>query len=178
MPFASSRNESSGGLIPGRWQAGKILVVDDQSANRDLLREFLEGCGWEVREAVDGRAGLDAALEWMPDVVLLDMQMPRMNGLELTRALREQMPPRLGVVAITAGVFAEPAKSMVWAPFATGFALAQNRMSCGLAIRLGPGDAWRARDSPGGAPPGMLARQVVVKQGDRKCFLKKVVLNR
>ncbi|MEN9353611.1 MAG: hypothetical protein RL318_936 [Fibrobacterota bacterium] len=110
---ALARTESSGAVISGKWQGGRLLVVDDQSTNRDLLREFLEGCGWEVREAVDGLAGLEVAQEWLPDVVLLDMQMPRMNGLELTRALRAKLPPSLGIVAITAGVFSEDREALM-----------------------------------------------------------------
>ena len=66
----------------------KILIVDDESQIRRVLRHILGAHQYVVRTAEDGDAALDAAREWMPDLVLTDLQMPGMDGLELCRRLR------------------------------------------------------------------------------------------
>ena len=81
----------------------KILVAEDNSSNRELLRELLESWGYEVIEAVDGEAALKAASEGSPDAVLLDIQMPLLDGYEVLRRLRQD--PKLAhlrVMALTA----------------------------------------------------------------------------
>ncbi|MGB3201292.1 MAG: ATP-binding protein, partial [Nodosilinea sp.] len=82
-----------------------ILVVDDQDDNRSVLVNFLEPLGFTVLEAAHGQAGLDLALAHRPDGVLVDWAMPRMDGLEMTRQLR-QIPglETVPVVAISANV--------------------------------------------------------------------------
>ena len=66
-----------------------ILVVDDEPTVRDLLRDFLEMQDYEVWEAVHGQGGLDAIAEAKPDLVIMGVMMPGMDGLELLRAIRE-----------------------------------------------------------------------------------------
>jgi len=68
--------------------ANKILVVDDNASNRLLLRDILAYYGYEVIEAVNGREGIETALEQKPAIVLMDIQMPVMNGFEAARLLR------------------------------------------------------------------------------------------
>jgi two-component system alkaline phosphatase synthesis response regulator PhoP len=58
----------------------KALVVDDESDARDFVRAILEGDGWEVAEAADGDAGLQAARAAPPDLIILDVQMPKKDG--------------------------------------------------------------------------------------------------
>jgi len=67
---------------------GRVLVVDDQDANRLLMRELLESQGHEVVEAVDGTEALQRVGEIAPDVVLLDIGMPGMDGFEVCRRLK------------------------------------------------------------------------------------------
>lgn len=67
-----------------------ILAVDDEPANRALLRKLLARHGYEVTEAWDGPGALAAALEQRPDVLLLDVMMPGFDGLEVCRRLRTQ----------------------------------------------------------------------------------------
>ena len=81
----------------------KILVAEDNLPNRELIREILEGCGYEVIEAADGRQALDKLEESLPDLVLLDIQMPVLDGYAVVRKLRQT--PRfagLKVLALTA----------------------------------------------------------------------------
>jgi two-component system, cell cycle response regulator DivK len=81
----------------------KILVAEDNLPNRELIREILEACGYEVIEAGDGQQALDKLEENLPDLVLLDIQMPVLDGYAVVRKLRQT--PRLAnlkVLALTA----------------------------------------------------------------------------
>jgi len=69
---------------------GNILVVDDTPANLKLLSEMLESCGYEVRPAPDGPLALRAAASEPPDLILLDISMPEMDGYEVCTRLKEQ----------------------------------------------------------------------------------------
>ena len=78
---------------------GRILVVDDQSANIRVVSALLERHGYQVSSASNGADALVVAAEARPDLILLDMMMPGMDGFELLAALR-QMPELLGVPSI------------------------------------------------------------------------------
>jgi PAS domain S-box-containing protein len=69
----------------------RILVVDDNKAAADMLGRVVEMLGNEVRTAYGGLQGVEAAAEFRPDMVLMDLGMPAMNGYEATRSIREQM---------------------------------------------------------------------------------------
>jgi len=69
------------------------LVVDDSRVVRKVARRMLESCGFTVTEAEDGSKALDACRAGMPDCVLLDWNMPVMNGLEFLKALRAEFGP-------------------------------------------------------------------------------------
>lgn len=80
----------------------KILVIEDNEQNRILMRQILKYHGYEVLEAEDGAAGLKMAGEHMPDLVLLDLQMPVMGGFAVIREMRKT--PELSdlkVIAVT-----------------------------------------------------------------------------
>lgn len=66
----------------------KILLADDDAANRDILRTRLERAGYAVVEAADGEACLAAAAAAAPDLVLLDVMMPRLDGWQVCRRLK------------------------------------------------------------------------------------------
>ena len=68
----------------------RILVVDDNRDAAQALRLLLEGDGHEVRVASDGPGGLALAKEYRPDVALLDIGLPNMNGYELAQRMREE----------------------------------------------------------------------------------------
>ena len=78
------------------------LVVDDSKVIRKVARHILETLDFEVREAGDGREALDSCLAQVPDVILLDWNMPVMSGMDFLRALRDSdVPKRPKVVFCT-----------------------------------------------------------------------------
>ena len=84
----------------------KVLVVDDKWTNRSVLVNLLESLGFEVAEAMDGLEGPAKARELKPDVILMDLVMPVLDGFETTRRIR--FSPELEgviVIAISASVF-------------------------------------------------------------------------
>lgn len=81
---------------------GKILVIEDNEQNLYLIRYILEDCGHEVFAALDGREGIALAASLRPDLILLDIQLPIMDGYAVARHLREN--PDLAdtpIVAVT-----------------------------------------------------------------------------
>lgn len=66
----------------------KILLVDDDIKNATLLRRFIEAEGYQVEYAANGRTGLDLYREFRPDLILLDVNMPEMNGFEMASIIR------------------------------------------------------------------------------------------
>src|SRR5688572_20110939 len=69
--------------------AGSVLIVDDEEHNRTLLRDPLEARGYKVEEAENGLLALQKIAANPPDVVLLDVMMPKMDGFEVCRHLRK-----------------------------------------------------------------------------------------
>jgi CheY-like chemotaxis protein len=81
----------------------RVLVVDDKAGSRELIRTVLESGGYEVREAEDGRAAINLAKQISPDLILLDLQMPSLNGFEALQELRADPGcERIPVIALTA----------------------------------------------------------------------------
>lgn len=83
----------------------KILYIEDNPENRLLVRRILEAEGYAVTEAVDGPSGLEAARTSTPDLILLDINLPEIDGYELVGQLRRL--PGIGsipIVALTANV--------------------------------------------------------------------------
>jgi DNA-binding response OmpR family regulator len=80
-----------------------ILVADDEEDLRELVSYRLSRSGYEVVEAVDGQEALELATERTPDLMVLDVMMPRLDGYELTRRVREQDSLRsVPVILLTA----------------------------------------------------------------------------
>ena len=81
----------------------KILVADDDSRSRELTREILQAQGYQVAEACDGRQALEALAEALPDLVLLDIQLPFVDGFAVLRQLRQHPGgAAVPVIALTA----------------------------------------------------------------------------
>ena len=87
----------------GGHQPCQVLVVEDEPSIRQMVRRVLEKEGWTVREAENGRAGLQAVAESKPAVILLDLMMPVMNGFDFVRELRKNKDwQEIPVVILTA----------------------------------------------------------------------------
>jgi|HubBroStandDraft_6_1064221.scaffolds.fasta_scaffold1487632_1 CheY-like chemotaxis protein len=81
----------------------KILIAEDNPVNRELLRELLELRGYEVAEACDGQEALTLIAQAQPDLLILDLSMPVLDGFGVIRRLRaEPATARLRVLAATA----------------------------------------------------------------------------
>ena len=91
-----------------------ILVVDDEPAITRLLRMVLEGDGHEVVVAPDGQAALDRVAERRPDLVVLDVDMPGVGGLEVCRRLKGDLTTRLLPVLVLTGTGAADARVRAW----------------------------------------------------------------
>ena len=76
----------------------RILVVEDQEDNRRIIRDLLESVGYDLIEAVDGEAGVRLAQSERPDLILMDIQLPVLDGYEATRRIRAD--PELAAIPI------------------------------------------------------------------------------
>ena len=85
----------------------KILLVEDNEMNRDMLSRRLERKGYEVVIAVDGQAGVDMASSAGPDLILMDLSLPVMDGWEATRSIKaDAATQNIPVIALTAHAMA------------------------------------------------------------------------
>ena len=86
--------------------AGTILVVDDEPVNVELLRRLMTKQGYEVVTASDGEMALAAVIRERPDIILLDVEMPKLDGLEVCRRLKRDSSTRLIPVVMITGLTA------------------------------------------------------------------------
>ena len=85
----------------------KILLVEDNEMNRDMLTRRLERKGFEVAIAVDGKAGVDMASSASPDIILMDLSLPVIDGWEATRQIKaDPATQSIPVIALTAHAMA------------------------------------------------------------------------
>jgi CheY-like chemotaxis protein len=85
----------------------KILLVEDNEMNRDMLTRRLERKGFEVVIAIDGQAGVDMASSSNPDIILMDLSLPVMDGWEATRWIKaDPATQSIPVIALTAHAMA------------------------------------------------------------------------
>src|SRR5580693_9660450 len=79
----------------------KVLIVEDEVHARSGLTELIESWGYRAESAADGAEGLERAVQWGPSIVVTDLKMPRMDGMELLSRLAD-LPQRIAVVMLTA----------------------------------------------------------------------------
>ena len=80
----------------------RILVIEDQEDNRRIVRDLLTSVGYEVLEAVSGEEGLERAERERPDLILMDIQLPGLDGYEATRRLKASPELReIPIIAVT-----------------------------------------------------------------------------
>ena len=95
-----------------------ILIVEDNEKNMKLVRDILQAKGYQTVEAITGEEGVKLALERKPDLVLMDIQLPDINGIEALRQLRaDSSTAAIPVVAITASVMQQDKQEVM----ASGF---------------------------------------------------------
>lgn len=81
-------------------ERSRILVVDDETQISRVLKTTLSSQGYEVKTAADGETGFDCVFDWKPDLVVTDLSMPGMSGIELCRAIRERSPIPIIVLSV------------------------------------------------------------------------------
>ncbi len=92
----------SGSLKRQRHVRGSVLVVDDEPTIAEVVARYLQRAGYEVRTAADGLGALDMANDTRPDLVVLDLMLPGLNGLEVMRRLRDLDRDRIAIILLTA----------------------------------------------------------------------------
>jgi two-component system cell cycle response regulator DivK len=95
-----------------------ILIVEDNERNLKLVRDVLQVKGYETLEAVTGEDGVKLAVEKKPDLVLMDIQLPGINGIEALGQLRANpVTEKIPVIAVTASVMQQDRKMITAAGF-------------------------------------------------------------
>ena len=123
----------------------KILIVEDEPRNRRLLEMTLKAKGYTLLEATDGGEALDIAVRERPDLILMNIQLPKVNGLAVTKKLREL--PEFGRIPIIA---------------ITGYAMKGDKER---AIKAGC-DAYLSKPINTHELPGMIAAMLLQRQRD------------
>jgi DNA-binding response OmpR family regulator len=131
----------------GKTDAGTVLVVDDDPEMLDLLSLVLQVEGYTVRTALDGEQALLAVGEAMPELILLDMKMPVMNGWEFARVFRERHDRAAPIVVVTAAHNARRTSEEIGADDYLGKPFDVAVLKAKVARRM-PGGAGAPRPDP------------------------------
>jgi DNA-binding response OmpR family regulator len=122
---------------------GRVLVVDDEPEVAALLREALVECGYLVKIAVTGAEALGLMPVFQPEVVLLDIAMPGLSGVEVLEQLRQRFP-RVPVIMVTANTDEAAARRTLkrgafdYLPKPVDLAVLERTVGAALAARSGP----------------------------------------
>jgi CheY-like chemotaxis protein len=96
-------SRTAAATVNGRPDTATILVAEDHLDSRDAMRAILEAFGYRVLEAVNGREAVELALSNRPDLILMDIMMPELDGFEATRELRRHdTTSATPIIAVTA----------------------------------------------------------------------------
>jgi two-component system, cell cycle response regulator DivK len=80
----------------------RVLVIEDTEDNRQIVRDLLTSAGYEIIEAADGESGVAMAASTRPDIILMDIQLPVMDGYEATRRIKaDPVTAQIPIIAIT-----------------------------------------------------------------------------
>ena len=108
-------------MPPSDTPVSHVLVTDDDPSVSTLLRHLLQAEGYRVSVAPDGRAALEAVAADPPDLIVLDIDMPRLNGFEVCRELKQQAATRLVPILMITGRSAYEARLQAWEKGADDF---------------------------------------------------------
>ena len=98
-------------VVTGSTRKPLVLVVDDFADNREMYSEYLSFSGYDVIEARNGKEAIDAAQQRQPDIIIMDLSLPVMDGWEATRRLKaDDRTRRIPVVALTGHALAGHSK--------------------------------------------------------------------
>lgn len=107
----------------------KVLVADDKASGRELVRTVLENTGYEVHEAADGAEAVEMARQIQPDLIILDIHMPQMDGFGVIQTLRgEAAFKNTPIIALTASAMMGDRERALAAGF-TGYITKPIRLS-------------------------------------------------
>ena len=147
----------------------RVLVVDDEPQITRVLRVTLGAQGWDVRTAAEGDAALDLLHDWHPDLVITDLAMPHMTGIELCRRIRKESSVPIIVLSVKGEEQAKiealdaGADDFVTKPFSSGELLARVRASL---RRVAPADSAPPRIDTGDFSIDLDAHSVKVRGRD------------
>lgn len=103
--------------FPGEDRPTRVLVADDNADQVLCLTELLQSAGYEVRGVHDGMAALEAAQEFHPDVYLIDIGMPKLDGYGVAREIRQRYGAQPLLIALTAYATTRDKLAAVWGGF-------------------------------------------------------------
>ena len=112
QPEIIGYHRTADSLRTGSPESLRLLIVDDIADNREVLRQMLQPLGFEIKQAGSGAACLQLAPGWQPHLVLMDLRMPDLDGMETTRRLHAQPGlANLPVIAVSASAYADDEKN-------------------------------------------------------------------
>lgn len=99
------------------FKPSRLLVVDDDDMNRKLIKEFLMDTNIDVKEALNGKEGIEAVKQYNPDLILMDIKMPVIDGYEATKMIQEELRRKTPIIALTASAMKKDEKRITKAGF-------------------------------------------------------------
>ncbi len=159
----------------------EVLLVEDNLVNQEVAAHLLRLAGLRVRSATDGEQAIAEVQAGLPDLVLMDMQMPVMDGLAATRAIRARIGPALPIIAMTANAFGEDRTACLEAGMNDHIAkpvdperLYRSLLQWLPALPADPAATLPANTTPTLQPPGLPERLATVQGLDLAAVLAHV----
>ncbi|HVK93547.1 MAG TPA: response regulator, partial [Noviherbaspirillum sp.] len=158
---ASVSGAETGNVTGYQGRRQKVLIVEDGDANRRILAELLSTVGFEIHEAVHGQDGLEKARVIVPDLILMDIRMPVMDGLEATRQIRQvEALKQVPIITISASAtpdderesFVAGSTAFLSKPVEHNALLHQISIHLGLALQYELAPADTAQQKPSDEP--------------------------